>query len=69
MRITKAAIRFHNVGEPDKDEKPMHFVTREEASKIAFEAGQTKELKKRHYFGRICGNGENVFRSRYSRRS
>lgn len=79
MRITRAAIRFHKVGEPDKwqiwigwrhavifkdmydagiaydksdyqqgfitDEKPMHFVTREEASKIAYEAGQTKELK------------------------
>ena len=28
------------------DEKPMHFVTREEASKIAYEAGQTKELKR-----------------------
>ena len=27
------------------DERPMHFVTRKEAAKIAYEAGQVPELK------------------------
>ena len=27
------------------DDRPLHFVTREEAAKIAYESGQVKELK------------------------
>ncbi|MBQ2396244.1 MAG: hypothetical protein II304_04265 [Bacteroidales bacterium] len=87
MKITRAAVKFTNLNEPEKskwrhqikigwrhseilydmrddgiiydrsdyefgfitDEKPMHFVDRQEAAKIAYEAGQISELKDNLY--------------------